>query len=250
MNRRPWLDAGRGITKLVADFGHQLPGRVPVAAAGGRRPLRRAGRQARPGCQLGGGGGAAGGLPDDLGDGRRRLAADRRRRAATDRGADGPGLAVRRSVLRRPDRLDDQRHCRRHEPEHYDLRGAGPRQVRHRQGLLPAADDLRLPHPDPRRRQGRNEPLCRALGVAPHAVGHGLPARINPLDFGPLGNDWTRLPAAEAQRRAALVFSRWLLRVKGPARPWPGPGRCGRSAEQRPLTAASGNSRPTPPGRR
>ena len=35
------------------------------------------------------------------------------------------------------------------------------------------------------------EPLCRALGVEPHAVGHGLPARINPLDFGPLGNDWT-----------------------------------------------------------
>ena len=32
MNRRPWLDAGRGITELVADFGHQLPGRVPAAA--------------------------------------------------------------------------------------------------------------------------------------------------------------------------------------------------------------------------
>ncbi len=59
------------------------------------------------------------------------------------------------------------------------------------------------------------EPLCRALGVEPHAVGHGLSARVNPLDFGPLGNDWTALPAAEAQRRAALVFSRWLLLVKG-----------------------------------
>ena len=59
------------------------------------------------------------------------------------------------------------------------------------------------------------EKLCRALGVEPHAVGHGLPARINPLDFGPLGNDWTRLPAAEAQRRAALVFARWLLLIKG-----------------------------------
>jgi hypothetical protein len=59
------------------------------------------------------------------------------------------------------------------------------------------------------------EPLCRALGVAPHAVGHGLPARINPLDFGPLGNDWTALPRAEAQRRAAMVFSRWLLLIKG-----------------------------------
>ncbi|HEX8093487.1 ATP-binding protein [Jatrophihabitans sp.] len=59
------------------------------------------------------------------------------------------------------------------------------------------------------------EPLCRALGVQPHAVGHGLPARINPLDFGPLGNDWTVLPRAEAQRRAAMVFSRWLLLIRG-----------------------------------
>ena len=59
------------------------------------------------------------------------------------------------------------------------------------------------------------EPLCRALGVEPHAVGHGLPARINPLDFGPLGSDWTALARAEAQRRAAMVFSRWLLLVRG-----------------------------------
>ena len=59
------------------------------------------------------------------------------------------------------------------------------------------------------------EPLCRALGVEPHVVGHGLPARINPLDFGPLGNDWTHLPRAEAQRRAAMVFARWLLLIKG-----------------------------------
>ncbi len=57
--------------------------------------------------------------------------------------------------------------------------------------------------------------LCHALGVTPHAVGHGLPARINPLDFGPLGHDWTRLPRAEAQSRAAMVFSRWLLLIKG-----------------------------------
>jgi hypothetical protein len=59
------------------------------------------------------------------------------------------------------------------------------------------------------------EPLCRALNVAPHAVGHGMPARINPLDFGPLGNDWSHLGAAEAQRRASLVFSRWLLLLQG-----------------------------------
>ena len=59
------------------------------------------------------------------------------------------------------------------------------------------------------------EQLCHCLGVEPHAVGHGLPARINPLDFGPLGADWTGLPAAEAQRRAKIVFSRWLLLIKG-----------------------------------
>ncbi len=83
------------------------------------------------------------------------------------------------------------------------------------------------------------EPLCRALGVEPHAVGHGLPARINPLDFGPLGNDWTHLPRAEAQRRAAMVFSRWLLLIKGlvgsqhvPLRPHRRDG--GRSGDPRP----------------
>jgi hypothetical protein len=59
------------------------------------------------------------------------------------------------------------------------------------------------------------EELCRALGVQPHAVGHGLPARINPLDFGPLGGDWTRLGAEEAKRRAAVIFSRWLMLIKG-----------------------------------
>lgn len=59
------------------------------------------------------------------------------------------------------------------------------------------------------------EPLCRALGVEPLAIGHGLTARINPLDFGPLGNDWTHLPREQAQQRAALVFSRWLLLLAG-----------------------------------
>jgi len=59
------------------------------------------------------------------------------------------------------------------------------------------------------------EPLCHALGVQPHAVGHGLPARINPLDFGPLGQRWDLLTSAECQRRAALVFNRWLVLLRG-----------------------------------
>nr|WP_300147681.1 ATP-binding protein [Propionicimonas sp.] len=59
------------------------------------------------------------------------------------------------------------------------------------------------------------EPMCRALGVEPFTIGHGLPARINPLDFGPLGKGWADLPAAEAQRRSAVVFRRWLTLVRG-----------------------------------
>ena len=57
--------------------------------------------------------------------------------------------------------------------------------------------------------------LCRALGVQPHAVGHGLPARINPLDFGPLGHDWSRLPREDAISRGAMLFARWLLLIRG-----------------------------------
>jgi hypothetical protein len=59
------------------------------------------------------------------------------------------------------------------------------------------------------------EALCRAFGVAPFAIGHGLPARINPLAFGPLGVGWDRLPAAQAQARAQVVFARWLTVVRG-----------------------------------
>jgi hypothetical protein len=59
------------------------------------------------------------------------------------------------------------------------------------------------------------EALCRALGVEPFVIGHGLPARVNPLDIGPLGSGWARLPAGEAGRRAAIVFNRWLALIRG-----------------------------------
>lgn len=59
------------------------------------------------------------------------------------------------------------------------------------------------------------EPICHALGVEPFAIGHGLPARINPLDFGPLGHGWAQLSAVETQRRAAVIFRRWLSLVRG-----------------------------------
>ncbi|HEY3408186.1 MAG TPA: ATP-binding protein [Propionicimonas sp.] len=59
------------------------------------------------------------------------------------------------------------------------------------------------------------EILCRALGVEPIAIGQGLTARINPLSFGPLGDGWDQLDAAEARRRATVVFSRWLTLLRG-----------------------------------
>ena len=59
------------------------------------------------------------------------------------------------------------------------------------------------------------ELLCRAFGVEPFAVGHGLATRINPLAIGPLGQGWADLSPEQAQGRAAIVFSRWLTLVRG-----------------------------------
>ncbi|MGG5258662.1 ATP-binding protein [Phycicoccus avicenniae] len=59
------------------------------------------------------------------------------------------------------------------------------------------------------------EPLARLLGVSPIAVGPGLPARVNPLDFGPLAAGWDRLSREEAGLRAGLVFGRWLTLLRG-----------------------------------
>lgn len=59
------------------------------------------------------------------------------------------------------------------------------------------------------------EIVCRSFGVEPFAIGHGLPARINPLAIGPLGAGWDRLDPPAAQARAAVVFSRWLTLIRG-----------------------------------
>ncbi|WP_109472421.1 ATP-binding protein [Ornithinimicrobium cavernae] len=59
------------------------------------------------------------------------------------------------------------------------------------------------------------EALCRYLGVEPISLGPGLAARVNPLAIGPLAMGWERLDAAEAQSRAAIVFGRWLTLVRG-----------------------------------
>jgi hypothetical protein len=62
--------------------------------------------------------------------------------------------------------------------------------------------------------KGEYEALCSAVGVTPIALGLGLPARVNPLDLGPLGNNWDQLPATERQSRAALIFARWVVLLK------------------------------------
>ncbi|MCA0297290.1 MAG: ATP-binding protein [Actinobacteria bacterium] len=59
------------------------------------------------------------------------------------------------------------------------------------------------------------EHLCRAVGVSPIAIGQGLNARINPLEFGPLKLGWEHLDPAAAQERAKIVFSRWATLIRG-----------------------------------
>ena len=59
------------------------------------------------------------------------------------------------------------------------------------------------------------ELLCRLLGVEPFAIGVGMSTRVNPLDRGPLGHDWANLSANEARRRAAVIFSRWQVLLRG-----------------------------------
>jgi len=59
------------------------------------------------------------------------------------------------------------------------------------------------------------EQLCAAFGVKPFAIGPGQSTRVNPLDIGPLGRGWRQLPEQEAKRRAAIIFSRWLVLIRG-----------------------------------
>ncbi|MBM6402614.1 ATP-binding protein [Phycicoccus sonneratiae] len=52
------------------------------------------------------------------------------------------------------------------------------------------------------------QPLCAFLGVQPITIGPGLPARINPLAFGPRG------PGADTATESAVVFARWLTLIR------------------------------------
>lgn len=59
------------------------------------------------------------------------------------------------------------------------------------------------------------EPLCTFFGVDPIRIGPGLPARINPLSFGPLAAGWDTLDRHGAHARAGIVFGRWLTLIRG-----------------------------------
>lgn len=59
------------------------------------------------------------------------------------------------------------------------------------------------------------EDLARFLGVEPYRIGPGLPGRINPLDFGPLADEWEQQTGQEQHRRATVVFNRWLFLIRG-----------------------------------
>jgi hypothetical protein len=62
--------------------------------------------------------------------------------------------------------------------------------------------------------KGEYEDLCRAVGVTPIALGPGLPARVNALDLGPLGQGLTGLPREEILRWQSMTFSRWLVLLR------------------------------------
>lgn len=59
------------------------------------------------------------------------------------------------------------------------------------------------------------EDISRALGVTPYRIGPGMPGRINPLDHGPLAQDWQTLDRAETARRGAVLFNRWHALIRG-----------------------------------
>ena len=63
------------------------------------------------------------------------------------------------------------------------------------------------------------EPLCRALGVEPFAIGPGLPARINPLAFGPLAPRLGHLDrggARPGRRSSSAAGSPWSAAWSAP----------------------------------
>ncbi len=210
--------AGRGVGRLLADFGHDLPTR-PVAEPAGHEP--RLFTTAPPrGHRRGGAGWSPAGVPVSVW----RMAADQAPAlwplvaspALPPRGAQmGIDLFSRASFFADPNGwvLDPAIPVSNPNVFCFGKPGMGKSATVKSFCLRMMGFGYRtLVLGDPK---DEYEILCRTLGVEPIAIGQGLPARINPLSFGPLGQGWEQLEAAEARRRATVVFSRWLTLLRG-----------------------------------
>lgn len=216
MRRRP--RSGRSTSELLADFGHPLPVR-PVGEAPEREPrlFRSASRRGVARC---GYGWAPASAPASV----YRMTSDQA--AVAWPFISGPGLPPTGALMG----IDEQSGgCFYADPGGWVLNDSigvtNPnvfvfgKPGRGKSATIKAFVFRLMPYGyrvliagDPK---DEYEPLCRTLGVQPIAVGHGLSARINPLAFGPLGHGWAELPAAEAKRRVAIVFARWLTLIRG-----------------------------------
>ena len=104
-------------------------------------------------------------------------------------------------------------------PNIFSFAKPGTGKSRHHQGVLQPDDAVRLPHPGPGRPQGRVRdavPRARRRAVR-HRPGHAGPDQ--PAGHGPARRTaGSSCSAEEAQRRATIIFGRWLD-------PGPRPGR-------------------------
>ena len=151
--------SGTSLERALRDAGTTLP-RIPIPPADRtsrtdvhrhRASPRAPPARSRLGAHLATPGRLRGHLRPDPG----AVAPDRGARAATHRRPDGVRRPLRRILLLRPDGMGHRRHHPRHQPQRLRLRQTRPRQERPGEGLPAPDDPLRLPHPGPRRRQGR-----------------------------------------------------------------------------------------------
>ena len=103
-----------------------------------------------------------------------------------------------------------------HQPQRHLLRQTRPRQVRHHQGVHPADDGLRLPLPDPGRPQGRVRtavPVPRRRTHQPSAP--DCPPGSTRWRSARSGQHWDTLDREATHARSAIIFSRWLSLIRG-----------------------------------
>ena len=122
------------------------------------------------------------------------------------------------SLLLRPVRLGAARRRLGDQPEHLPVRQARHRQVRHHQGVLHPDDAVRLPHPGPRRPQGR---VRVAVPRARRRAVRHRPGLLGPDQ--PAGHGPARPRLGEALGRGGPAARHDHLQAL--ARPGPRPGR-------------------------